>query len=1358
MRNICILSLFLWGTISGFAQTGQLFSADKEISNSLIYNIYQDTKGVVWISTEDGLNRYDGVKFTTYKHDKNDSLSLKHNFVRLFFEDSKGRFLVGFYNGLQIYDYAANTFQNVPMLLNNGEPFKAHVVSILERKNGEIIMGTSIQGIYQLTFDNGNTVAKQVNRFVPSNFIISMYEDKEESIWVSTEDKGLFRLTKDNKLKNFFKYDDIILNNISSICEDGEGNLLVGSLTKGLFRHDKTTDRFIPVEYPENPNLAIKTLYVNSPDEIYIGTDGNGVKIYHVNEKNITNADFSLTGFDFEKSKVHTILRDEAGNLWLGIYQKGVLLIPAQTNNFDYIGYKLINNNTIGSNCIMSLLEDHNGVLWVGTDNDGLYAVSLDGKQYAHFTHTNEYSVPNTIMSLYEDSNNNIWIGSYLNGLAKLDRNTGRCEYISDLVDEYGNYVQRVYSMVEDVNKQLWIGTMGAGLFSMDLQTGEITNQNKATITGKDNPDDILFNYWITCLLYDDKGEKLYIGTYDGLACLDLKNGSYLSTFDTGQKLTGTVVYSLLKDKDGNIWAGTYEGLACIGKDDHEATIYTINDGLPSNVICAVKEGNDGNIWISTHYGISQFDRINKSFINYYANDGLQGNEFSKGAAFVDKKKHLIFGGINGITYFYPEEICFQEKKLNIRITDFYIHNLPVKKGMKSGSHDIIQTSVMDADQFYLSHKDNSFSIEFSVMEFNNPERITYMYRIDDEAWITLHPGTNRISFSNLSPGKYNFKVKAKDYNSYSDEKHITVHISPPWYATIWARLIYFLIASAVIYLLIIYIKQRYRSRQEMLEHQHAEEINEAKLQFFINIAHEIRTPMSLIISPLKKLITSDQNDERNKSYRTIYRNADRILNLINQLMDIRKIDKGIMLMKFQEIEAVHFIKDLYSYFEYQAKTKNIAFGFHAESEEVKVWVDPKNFDKVILNILSNAFKYTPDNGKIDIFIKVREEQGVDSRTKKYLEVVVADNGIGIKEEERERIFERFYQIRNSYNNSNISTGIGLHLTRSLVYLHHGKIRADKNEDKGSRIIVQIPLGKEHLKTEELEDNPELMQKTDYTVKEADKLPTADAVIKPKSKTKYRIMVIEDDEEIRSYVQHELSDHYHVSGFTNGKEALAAILKRAPDLVISDVMMPEMDGITLCRKIKQNININYIPVILLTAKSKEEDNLEGLSMGADAYIAKPFNMEILKETVNNIIHNREILRNTYKGNQQQEDKVRKIQLKSADEKLMEKVMKVINDHISNPDLSVEMITDIVGISRVHLHRKLKELTNQTTRDFIRNIRLKQAADLLRDKNLTISEVAEATGFTNLGHFSSAFKDLYGVPPRVYMEEHQKKRE
>lgn len=548
-------------------------------------------------------------------------------------------------------------------------------------------------------------------------------------------------------------------------------------------------------------------------------------------------------------------------------------------------------------------------------------------------------------------------------------------------------------------------------------------------------------------------------------------------------------------------------------------------------------------------------------------------------------------------------------------------------------------------------------------------------------------------------------------------------------------------------------IRQRYRARQEMLEHIHAEQLNEAKLQFFINISHEIRTPMSLIISPLQKLMATDYDTERQQSYNIIYRNAERLLRLVNQLMDIRKIDKGQMQLKFQETDIVSFIQDLHYTFAYQANTKHIKLDFHSEVKELKAWIDPKNFDKVILNILSNAFKFTPENGNIQIRLCTgNDPNAAEKALSRYFEISIEDDGIGINETELERIFDRFYQIRNSQNNSNIGTGIGLHLTRSLVELHHGSITVENNQGTpGCRFIVRLPLGKEHLKPEEI-DNSAVKQDSVHITTALPTTPLIETPPKTHSKSKYRVLIVEDDDEIRRYICQELGRDFHMQECRNGKEAFTYILKKTPDLIISDIMMPEMDGMTLCSKVKQNINTNHIPVILLTAKSREEDNLEGLSIGADAYITKPFSIEILRQSTFNLIKSRERLRNNFQGSQTQKERMQELEIESPDERLLDRIMKVINDNIANPELNVEMVAETVGISRVHLHRKLKELTNQSTRDLIRNLRLKQAATLLAKKRQSINEVAALTGFTNVAYFSTAFKELYGMTPTAYMEQ------
>lgn len=1349
MKAKGLLSIFLLAIIHFCqAQTGKLFTVDRELSSSLVTSVFQDRNDVIWIATEDGLNRYDGSKFLTYKQEQD---SLLNNLVRTLFEDSKGRFYIGFYNGLQLYNAATGTFREIPLLLKNGEKLGAHVFTMLERKNRDILVGTSGHGLFSVKFRGDSVYAQQLTDLVPGLLINSLYEDKDQNLWISTYDKGLFRISRDNRLKNFCESGEIPCNSTASIVEDKKGNVYVGSLENGLFRYDSLSGSFSPVPYPGHPALPVNTMYLSRSGIIYIGTEGQGMKSFHPDSQKILDYDFSVSPFGFSKMKVNSIIEDNSGNLWAGIYQKGVALLPATTKNFKTIGQNSAKNNFIGSNIVSAVFKDHSGTLWAGTDGDGLYSVTQDGKNVKHFAPGGlPNSVPAAVMEIYEDSDHHLWIGSYKKGMARFNKKTGVCENV-EIIDKAGNPVQNVFSIREDRDRQLWIGTMGSGLFSMDLKTNEVTRYNAPEGTEYRPEANVLHNDWINCLFLS-QDQKLYIGTFDGLACLDLKTKNFVSAFGTNRLLPGHIVYSVYEDQEGTVWIGTSKGLQYIDRNSTEIHTYTTENGLPGNVISGIKEDKNNNLWISTNYGISKMDLKTHSFINFYGDDGLQGNEFSRDAAFTDSEGKIYFGGINGITYFHPEEITDEGKKLDVRITDFYIHDQAVKKGMKSGGQDIIHTSVQDAGTFHLSHQDNSFTIEFSVMEFLNPERITYIYAMQDDEWITLRPGTNTVTFNKLAPGQYNFKVKAKDYNTFSEEKEIAVLISPPWYLSAWAIPGYFIIGAIICLLILQQVRNRYRIRQKMMAHIRAKEINDAKLQFFINIAHEIRTPMTLVISPLKKLIHTDQGKEHQKAYATMHRNAERILLLINQLMDIRKIDKGQMKLQFTELDMVQYIRELCAVFDEQVHSKEIDLKFVHGMEKLNVWADPRNFDKIILNLLANALKFTPEKGKVTVSLQEGEDTNASGPLKHYFEISISDTGTGIDKNALEHIFECFFQTEISKNSFNGGTGLGLYLSRSVVQLHHGIIKAENNIDgPGSRFTMRLPLGNSHLREDEMV--PASGRPAEITPV-ALPLPLPEAgnrERKIKSKTKYRVLVADDDEEIRNYVCQELAPEYHITESANGKEALALALKEAPDLIISDIMMPEMDGIALCRKIKQHVNLNHIPVILLTAKSEEADNLEGIATGADAYIVKPFHTGILLTTIHNLIRNREMLRNNFCGNQQQEDKVQKVMVKSSDEKLLEKIMAIISKNIENPSLSVERLAREVGMSRVHLHRKTKELTNQSTRDLIRNTRLQQAANLLSDKNINISEVAFAVGFSSLATFSTAFREFYGVPPSTYME-------
>ena len=1336
-----MLLVFLIAPNLLIAQSGKFYSTDKNLSNSLINAIFQDKKGFVWIATANGLNKFDGNKFTIYKHRLNDSLSLKNNYVRTVFEDSNGILWVGCINGLMRYDRMSDTFEEVYIYV--GESRKnIHITCITESANGQIWFSTAGYGVFTIDKEAGSyKITHSLTDLLSGSHVSIIYEDASKNMWIATREKGVICY---NQATGDIKVFDIPGvppgNEVSAITGNKDGFIFIGTLTKGLSIYNPYENKIYPAPYKDSDGLfRVKSLLVKNESEVLIGTDGSGLKIYDLS-KNVIN-DYSVhSPIDLSKAKIHSIMQDNMNNLWLGVFQKGVVFISGLQKGFEYIGTKLAGNNPIGNNSVSAMYKDKDDTMWVGTDNDGIFGINKTNKRVAHYTQSSyPNSAPNIIRSIFEDSNNDIWIGSYANGLAKLDRKTGVCRYIPELRNE------NIFSISEDKNKNLLIGTLGSGLYILD-----ISGANKAMMrfpTDRDHTyynlySDDLCSRWITCVICDRDG-LIWIGHYDGLSCYNPEKNTFINYIEKNNFIEGAVVMSLFEDYQGNIYAGTKDGIYYFNKKDTTLTQYTTQDGLSDNTVCGITDDDEHNLWLSTYRGLNKFDITSHEFTNYYAGDGLQGNEFSQGAVFKDNKGTIYFGGIYGITYFSPNKIVDNMTVQNLYITDFYLNNTPVSKGHKSGKNEIVSDAVIDAELFILSYNDNTFSLDLSTLDFTDPEQIHYQYKIEklNSDWINLPPGMNRITHTNLPPGNYSVRIRALSNGTYSNEKQINIVITPPWYQTWWAYLIYTILVLMLIYGVISYVISRIRYRRKIAEKEQEKAISEAKLQFFTNLSHEIRTPMTLIISPLEKLIKENNDTEKQNTYILIYRNAQRILRLINQLMDIRKLDKGQMQLSFTEADMVEFIRDIMKTFEYLTQKKGIRFTFECDLDRLDVWIDLNNFDKVLMNILSNAFKYTLDNGEIQIKLSAGEDGN--------FEIKISDTGIGIDEQEIEKIFERFYQVNNAY--CNFGTGIGLHLSRLLVEMHKGVLYAENRTDtRGSSFIIRLPLvikpfNEQRYPNEVISkdsNKPELLYHEESTASN-----TAPKVI---PKTKYHILVIEDDHDIRNYIKSELSSNYIVNTCNDGKEGLDYIFRENPDLVISDIMMPNMDGISLTRKIKTNINLNHIPVILLTAKSTEQDKLEGLETEADAYFEKPFNIEILKQTINNFISIRRTLKNKYLGNEKQEQLIQAIELKSSDEILMEKIMKVINEHLADPKLSVQMLSDIIGISRGHLHRKLKELTNQSVRDFIRGVRLKQAADLLASKKLSVSEVLYATGFSNLSHFSGVFKDFYGMSPTEYI--------
>ena len=1325
VQLLTLFSLFL--SLGTHAQTGKLFDADKQLSSSFTTQVYLDRDGFLWVATRNGLNRYDGYQFLILKKESRKDLGMASNYVNCMMQDHNGLFYVGMYGALQTYD--GERFQDVKTYGTDGTLVPCYVTSLLERRNGDMLIGTSGHGVLKM---NGREEAREMDkRLREANSIHRLMEDSQGNLWILSDDQGLWRWDG-KRIKRYFQ-DEEYRHAIFDICEYGDGHFYVATTNHGLFRLDGDT----PVHIEATGNKHISSLYVNSRQHIMLGYDGSGLAIYNPKNNQLVDNPYFSRDVDLSTAKVYSICEDRNGNVWLGLLQKGIYMQPGHTMGFGYMGYKLGQRNTIGQACVTSVLGGSNGYHWIGTDRDGLYCMDDNAMPIKHF----KEKFPATVLGLCEDRKGRIWLGTYKEGLGYID--------VKSMT--YHPYplpqgsVTSIFDLETDGDGHLWIATMGYGLQRLDLETGDVKTYHQTDNAANDRRVNSITNDYISQVSISPDGQRIYAATSMGVCAMDIKSENWISTFGKNCPNYGTPT-RIAREFGNVLYVGTNDGLVCYDLKSRRMTLKNMESGVTDNGIASIEQDKQGRLWISTDHGLCCLDPKSGKTNTYYVDNGLQSNEFSDGASWVEPNGLLVFGGLAGVTWFNPLEIHEYKWKAEVKLTGFKVDGELVTPATMSGFWKVMNTSVIASDRFVLSSSNNNFSVQFSTLTFDNPEHVVYRYRINKEDWVRLQHGNNEVTFSHMSPGEYDFCVVAEQNGIETPEHCFTVVIHAPWYRTPLAYAAYVL---ALVALFLWYRHQRHRKEQDRLrlqEHIHAEEMGEAKLRFFMNISHEIRTPMTLIVSPLLSLMKQDEDPHRRSVYETIRRNAERILGLINQMMDLRKIDKGQMQMRMRETDLISFVGDIYTLFTQQAKAKNIQFTYEHDALELPIWIDRDNFDKVIVNILSNAFKFTSTGGVIHIGITHDGHQAT---------IRIYDNGEKIPEDKLERIFERFYQSPSTVNDRKVGTGIGLDLTRSLVELHHGTISAHNNKDgEGCEFVVKIPMGKDHLKPEEIVTEMEEATQTTSLFETEEEHDVAAPIAQelPKASRQQTIVIAEDDSEIRDYLVQELSDDYKVIGCENGKVALTEILKSVPDLLISDIMMPEMDGNALCSKVKGNPGTSHIPVILLTAKNRDEDQLEGLESGADAYIVKPFNMDILRRCIINLIHTHHMLRLKYGRNDQLEQKVEEVQMTSPDDKLLDRIMAVINKNIGNADLSVDAIAEEVGISRVHLHRKMKELTGQTPHDFIRNIRLKQAANLLASHNMNITEVMYACGFNNAASFSTIFKKFYGMSPREYMNE------
>lgn len=1344
---ICLFSIQTW------AQSGKLFNTDNQLSSNLATQVFQDKSGFIWIATRNGLNNYDGYHINVIKKDMSNFLGLNSNYINSIAQDEKEHILLGTNNSL--LEFTGSEFLKIPMLDSKGKELATYVKQVYPLKNKDIAVATSGYGIMLKKQDEQKCHAMK-GEVEKLKYIHKLLEDKRGRLWIITDDGKLYRKETNGRVTSHFAGTEGV--GAQDIRQDALGNLYLASKNQGVYLLRAGSNAFTRIS--NIGNLPIENIYISRNNKLYIGCDGLGIYVYDPQTGFLQDNPLFSRLVNLAKSKITSIIEDNQGNIWVSMLQKGVFMQRNIQNDFNYMGFRLGNRNVIGENCVTSLSINQGNQVWVGTDKDGLYLFNIATRSVeGHFLNQS------TVLTLCKDQQGRTWVGTYSDGLGYMDAAGSFHPVDLGISKSVG-----IFDIKQDPQGNIWIATMGEGLFCLQKDG---SRRNYKAKYGSDNNLKVnsLPNDYLIKLSFSNDGNHLYVATSVGLACLDRKRNSWVSTFKGINCLNkNSFSHCVFVDSKDHVWYGTEDGAFCFDfRKGIKPKLYTTANGLTDNSVASITEDYQGNIWLGTIKGLNKLALKSGTITKFYAESGLQSNEFSDASVCTTQdRKTILIGGSGGLNWFQADQVRQHPWQAKVVISGFILNNKMVTPGMKSGSYTITDNWSTFSRDFQLSHEDNTFTLQLSTLTYNDVEQISYVYSINGDAWRTVPAGQNELAFSHMAPGRYKYRIKAICNGYETPVKEFTIIVHPAWYASIWAKLFYLLLLIAAIML---YLRHRKRQMEDQLilqQHIHAEEMGEAKIKFFMNISHEIRTPLTLIITPLLSLIKEDKEPHRQGIYEIIRKNSERILHLINQMMDLRKIDKGQMVMRMCKTDMVSFINEEYDLFKQQAIAKSIDFEYQHDCEELPVWIDRNNFDKVIINTLSNAFKFTPTAGHILLSL---------THTDHHAYISIKDSGIGIPKDKLETIFQRFYQTPADPNERNVGTGIGLDLTRSLVELHYGTISARNNEgekgskfEHGSEFIIRIPLGKDHLKPEEIIEEEEMKKEQNNELAEAEQeeqlaesndqpaetLNNSDTTPASAKGAKAEIVIVEDEEDIQEYLKAQLSSDFKIRTYPNGKVALNEILKNKPDLVISDIMMPEMDGTTLCAKLKSNINTNDVPIILLTAKSREEDQLEGLQTGADAYILKPFNMDILHRNIINLLTVRRTLRNKFTGNESQNHQVEQIEMQTPDNSLMQRVMEVINENINDSDLSVDMIAQKVGISRVHLHRKMKELTNQTPHSFIRNIRLQQAAKLLKDGKQSITEVMYACGFSNSASFSTMFKNLYGCSPREYMQNAMKK--
>lgn len=1355
MKNILSILLFLLIAKPSLAQSFDFARLDNTdgLSNNQIDGIFKDSRGFMWFATNSGLNRFDGNNFKVYKHQNNEPASIPYGRISKICEDFKGNLWMSLNEiSYMVYNYEKDRFiQNPDSLLALMElPANPQLIAINEE--GDFYSYYKGQGLFKYDRKLQKTclIPQSDNPKELESSEVSALHAKSNYVWVLHADGLIERFNETDDSVDFrdycFRAGDVNSFLSEKLFIDNDNDIWVynGMHNRGVAYYNMKNKKWTSITNTGTPSLTdnnVADIVQDANGLIWIGTFHEGINIFDKQKKEIKvlrNNIYDNTSLS--QNSINKLYCDNDGIIWVGTYKNGVSYYHPHLFKFKNspLFYHLGNESNL-YDC-NSFCKDPNGNLWIGTNGNGLIKYNEETNNMQVFVNDvhNPHSISsNIITSLTIDHAQTLWIGTYLGGINAYN---GRQFLRHQPGNSASLYCNSVYGIREDGNNNLWFGTLGGGVDMLDASRKTFTNYNTT------NTPELHSNYILS--LFVDTQEHIYLSTSTGVNVINTKNKKITAPFKGdafSDYLVNVTINNVISDSRGLVWMATDNGLTIYNAKTKEIMHLTTAQGLPNDEVVSLIEDNNCNIWAGTRNGLVCIyceytdDRLNYRITNFDSKDGLPSATCNPNAIYKDINGNIYVGCVKGYISFNPDDIVFNKIEPKPQFTDLIVANQAIKPGVAYNGRVIIDKSVTELNTITLNHKETNFSVRFSSMNYIHPGKNKYRYKLEglEDNWNVIDNGAGVASYSNLGAGTYKLVVYAANNDDLWAPQPLVMHIKvkPPFWFSWWAFVLYSILIFILIRAFLLYKlnkqKEKYEQAQKIQEINRQHELDELKFKFFTNVSHEFKTPLSLIVSPLEKLLKEPIDKEYQTTLLMMHRNALNLLGMVNNILDFRKLDLNKATLHLSPGDVIPFIRNICLSFQALAAEKSIKLSFTTYLSTLNMGFDPEKLNKIISNLLSNAIKYT-NKGQVDLSVSIMEI--MEEEVNKFLSIKVCDTGIGIEKEHLAKIFERFYRVEKQLKDYQPGTGVGLHLVNEYVKLHEGFVKVESVVGEGTTFTVLIPIH-EQLMT----DAPPVQTiNTDEAETETPQSPL--------------LLIIDDNRDFRHFTSNLFAGSYRIATAADGVEGYETVLKELPDIILCDVMMPRMDGYEFCKKVKEDIRTSHIPIILLTAKSSEENKYLGIEAGADDYIAKPFNIDLLTLKIAKIIERQKKNHVTFKN------KISiapgEIEITSMDEKFVKKAIALVEQNMSNPEFLVEDLCREMGMSRVYFYKKILALTDKTPSEFIRFIRLKRAATLLEKSQLYVNEIALQVGFNEAKYFRKHFKDEFGMTPNEYKKAHE----